>query len=59
MDTTTFDALQRIMDVMRPLADGKQLRDDWLRVTSWMDEVVTEIDDLETLGTDDPSRELR
>jgi hypothetical protein len=24
--------------------------DDWLRVTAWMDQIATEIDDLETLG---------
>ena len=60
IDSPTFDALQRIMDAMRPrVSYDKQLTDDWLRVTAWMDEVATEIDDLETLGTDDPRRELR
>jgi hypothetical protein len=37
----------------------KQSTDDWLRVTAWMDQAATEIDDLETLGTDDLRRELR
>jgi hypothetical protein len=60
MDTPTFDALQRIMDAMQPrVGRNKQSTDDWLRVTAWMDEVATEIDDLETLGTDDPRRQLR
>jgi hypothetical protein len=60
MESPTFEALQRIMDAMRPrVGNDKQASDDWLRVTAWMDEVATEIDDLETLGTDDPRRTLR
>ena len=60
MDSPIFEALQRIMDAMRPrLRHDKQLTDDWLRVTAWMDEVATEMDDLQTLGTDNPRRELR
>jgi hypothetical protein len=60
MDSPIFEALQRIMDAIRPrLGHDKQLTDDWLRVTAWMDEVATEIDDVETLGTGGPRRELR
>jgi hypothetical protein len=47
------------MDVLRPLANGRQLQDDWLRVTHWMDEAEHDADDLDTLGTDDPRRRLR
>jgi hypothetical protein len=60
MDSPTFDALQRIMDRTRPqVRRDRQLMEDWLRVTAWMDEVATDIDNLETLGTGDPCRELR
>jgi hypothetical protein len=60
MDSSTFDAPQRIMDAMRPrVGRDRQSTDDWLRVTAWMDQVATEIDDLATLGTDDPRRMLR
>ena len=60
MDSPIFEALQRIMDAMRPrVGRDKQSTDDWLRVTAWMDEVATQIDDLETLGTDEARRELR
>jgi hypothetical protein len=60
MDSPIFEALQRIMDAMRPrVGRDRQTTDDWLRVTAWMDEVAAEIDDLETLGTGDPRRMLR
>jgi hypothetical protein len=60
MDSLTFEALQRIMDAIRPrVRNDKQSMDDWLRVTAWMDEVATGIDDLDTLGTDEQRRELR
>jgi len=60
MESRTVDAVQRLMDAMRQrIGTDKQSTDDWLRVTAWMDEVATEIDDLDTLGTDDPRRELR
>jgi hypothetical protein len=60
MDSPTFDALQRLMDLLRPrLGRDKQSTDDWLRVTAWMDEVAIAIEDLETLGTDDARRKLR
>jgi hypothetical protein len=48
------------MDRTRPeVGRDRQLMEGWLRVTAWMDEVATEIDDLETLGTGDTCRELR
>jgi hypothetical protein len=48
------------MDWIRPqVGRDIQSTDDWLRVTAWMEEVATEIDDLATLGTGDPRRELR
>jgi hypothetical protein len=60
MDSPTFEALQRIMDAMRPrVGRDKQSTDDWLGVTAWMQEAAEDIDDLETLGTDDPRRGLR
>jgi hypothetical protein len=60
MDSPTFVAPQRIMDSIRPqVGRDRQSTDDWLRVIAWMDEVATEIDDLETLGTGDPRREVR
>jgi hypothetical protein len=60
MDSPTFDALQRILDRVRPqVGRDRKSMDDWLRVTAWMDEVGTEIDDLETIGSDDPRRALR
>ena len=60
MDIPTFDALQRIMELIEPRSGAPaELRDDWHRVAAWMQEVEKDIDDLETLGTDDPRRELR
>jgi hypothetical protein len=60
MNSPTFDALQRIMDRLQPqVSRDRKSMDDWLRVTAWMDEVAAEIEDVETLGTADPRRELR
>jgi hypothetical protein len=48
------------MKLVRPhRSASRELRDDWRQVAAWMDEVEKDIDDLETLGTDDPRRELR
>jgi hypothetical protein len=60
MDRATFEALQRIMELIEPRSGAPaELREDWHRVAAWMDEAAIEIDDLETLGTDDPRRQLR
>jgi hypothetical protein len=40
-------------------SDPKPLRDDWLQVAAWMQEIEEEVDDLETLATDDLRLELR
>ena len=34
--------------------DPQSLRDDWLQVAAWMQKVEEALDDVETLGTDDP-----
>jgi hypothetical protein len=60
MDRPTFEALKRILERARPRNfDPKHIRNDWLQVVGWMQEVEKELDDVETLGTDDPRRELR
>jgi hypothetical protein len=60
MDSPTFDALQRIMELIHPRpGTPMELREDWERVTAWMQEAARDIDDLETLGTGDQRRELR
>jgi hypothetical protein len=38
---------------------GLHIRNDWLHVMGWMQEVEDELDDVGTLGTDDPRREHR
>lgn len=60
MDRPTFDALKRIMERAHPRkSDPKQVRNDWLQVMAWMDEAAHDLDDVGTLSTDDPRRELR
>jgi hypothetical protein len=60
MDSPTFEALKRIMELIEPRTGAPaELREDWHRVAAWMQEAARDIDDLETLGTDDPRRELR
>jgi len=60
MDRPTFEALRRIMELIRPRASmSMELSEDWQRVAAWMQEAAKDIDDLETLGTDDPRRGLR
>jgi len=60
MDSPTFEALQRIMELIEPRPGAPaELREDWHRVASWIQETARDIDDLETLGTDDPRRDLR
>jgi hypothetical protein len=60
MDRPTFEALQRIMELIRPRGTTPmELHDDWQRVVAWMHEAARDIDDLETLGTNDPRRGLR
>jgi hypothetical protein len=59
MDRPTFDALQRIMELIQPRSGAAELREDWHRVAAWMQEAARDIDDIETLGTDNPRMELR
>lgn len=60
MDRPTFNALKRIMELIQPRpGTPTELREDWHHVASWMQEAARDIDDLETLGTDDPRRRLR
>ena len=60
MDRPTFDALKRIMELIQArLGAPAELREDWHRVAAWMQEAARDIDNLETLGGDDPRRELR
>ena len=55
MDRPTFEALKRIMERIGLRAgDPQSLRDDWLLVAAWMQKVEEALDDVETLGTDDP-----
>jgi len=59
MDSPTFEALKRIMELIEPRSGAPaELREDWHRVASWIQEAADDIDDLATLGTDDPCREL-
>ena len=59
MDRPTFEALQRIMELIEPRSGAPaELREDWHRVAVWMEEAAEDIDDLETLGTGDPRRTL-
>jgi len=56
MDSPTFEALQRIMELIEPRSGAPaELREDWHRVAAWMQEAAGDTDDLETLGTDDPA----
>lgn len=60
MDRPTFEALKRIMEQIGLRSTYPSgLRDDLLHVAAWMREVEKEIDDVETLGTNDPRRVLR
>ena len=60
MDRPTFEALKRLMELVRPhLGEAKGRTDDWLEVSAWMQENDKDITDLETLGTSDPRRKLR
>jgi hypothetical protein len=60
MDRPTFDVLKRIMELIRPRGTTPiELREDWQQVAAWMQEAARDIDDLDTLGTDDPRRTLR
>jgi hypothetical protein len=60
MDSPTFEALKRIMErVGLRSSDPQSQRDDWLQVAAWMQKVEEALDDVETLGTDDPRRNLR
>jgi hypothetical protein len=60
MDRPTFDALKKIMERAHPRkSDPVQVRSDWQLVMGWMDEAEHDLHDLDTLGTDDPRRELR
>ena len=60
MDNPTFEALKRIMELIEPRSGAPaELREDWHRVASWMQKAVEDIDDLETLGSNDPRRELQ
>jgi hypothetical protein len=60
MDNPTFEALKRIMELIEPRSGAPaELREDWHRVASWMQDAARDNDDLETLGTDDPRRGLR
>ena len=48
------------MGLVRPhLTEVKGRTDDWLDVSAWMKEAEREIDDVETLGTNDPGHEFR
>jgi hypothetical protein len=38
--------------------DPQSLRDDWLQVAAWMQKVEEALDDVETLDTGDPRRNL-
>ena len=59
MDRPTFEALKRIMERIGLRAgDPQSLRDDLLQVAEWMQKVEEALDDVETLGTDDPRRNL-
>ena len=45
--------LKRLMEHVGLRTSGSEfLREDWLRVGAWMQEAAEELDDLETLGTD-------
>ena len=47
MDRPTFEALQRIMELIQPRSGAPaELREDWHRVASWMQEAAREIDNL-------------
>ena len=60
MDSPTFEALKRIMELIRPRgATPMELREDWQRVAAWMHDAARDIDDLDTLGTDDSRRQFR
>jgi hypothetical protein len=55
MNRATFDALKRILERARPREfDPKHIRNDWLQVVNWLQEAEEELDDVESLGTDDP-----
>jgi hypothetical protein len=48
------------MELIEPRSGAPaELREDWHQVAAWMNEFATEMDDLETLGTDDPRRVMR
>jgi hypothetical protein len=56
MDRPTLEALQRIMELIQPRSGAPaELRDDWHRVASWMQDAAR---DIETLATHDPRRGL-
>ena len=49
MDSPTFEAIKRIMELIEPRSGAPaELREDWHRVASWMQEAARDIDDLET-----------
>jgi hypothetical protein len=54
MDRLTLEALKRIMERVHPRnSDPVQVRSDWHQVMGWIDEAAHDLDDLDTLGTDD------
>jgi hypothetical protein len=60
MDRRTFEALKRIMELIEARSGAPaELREDWHRVAAWMQEAAKDIDDLETMGSDDPRRVMR